>query len=693
MSSKQPDVAKSNISPVLFMTVDGEPMSFFLRPGRVKCNLQPLITAGGGLLCNVQQPGAILLIDAEERDSVPDTTAHWYVSNQYIHDCVEKNEQLDLEDYRLNPEAAQRHSARLNNSKEGSPGISGGRIAYSPEDDAAILSYVSKHKTEIGGNRLWQEMEKQRVTSHSWQSMKYRYRARLAQKQSEVEEINAAKEDSNAKQKEPKDEENSETHIHKPSCEEDVGPPQSPATTSLQMVSADTDLTQIYVLPIQAGNMTENLVSQTLSSPHGEVQQVNPQIESQTADSPRVESQETETPDSPQTEGPVDSTEPDNTEQKTTMSPQNVSMPEDLLQSVTEPSSPIKRKVKQKASGKLEQPQCPKTRRQLEREILSSPEPYGKKLRSSSTTAEKTSTPPRPLKKKKSAVNSALQKDTTDQPSCKRARGKTVAAVAESHQEESEEAIVSETPQPVCFLDEETNSLVQKGNKKKEKRKLGILELATKEFESESEPEEDEAPAQQNPAETLTIQSTSREPPLQPMSTQANSDPGPSLQVNGQEAQTSSLSHIAATGSPRSLAAEAVQIASRAHLFIFDSESQEEDSQSLVGDSTAAAAGDIDTTHSLTQVQLEEDKQRIRDLMKQTNQDLDSVTKALLKTSGDFSTALNLLLNPCSFSGPFWTRCDDSLLLSADPDARQQLQEKYGEVDLAKRIAFFEVEG
>lgn len=77
MSSKQQDAVKSNISPVLFMTIDGEPMSFFLRPGPVKRKLQPLITAGGGLLCNVQQPGAILLINPEERDSIPETTAHW----------------------------------------------------------------------------------------------------------------------------------------------------------------------------------------------------------------------------------------------------------------------------------------------------------------------------------------------------------------------------------------------------------------------------------------------------------------------------------------------------------------------------------------------------------------------------------------------------------------------------------------
>lgn len=69
------------------------------------------------------------------------------------------------------------------------------------------------------------------------------------------------------------------------------------------------------------------------------------------------------------------------------------------------------------------------------------------------------------------------------------------------------------------------------------------------------------------------------------------------------------------------------------------------------------------------------------------------MTKALLRTSGDFSAAMELLLNPSSSSGAVWTRCDDNLLLSADPVVRQQLQEKYGEEALAKRVVFLEVEG
>jgi len=70
------------------------------------------------------------------------------------------------------------------------------------------------------------------------------------------------------------------------------------------------------------------------------------------------------------------------------------------------------------------------------------------------------------------------------------------------------------------------------------------------------------------------------------------------------------------------------------------------------------------------------------------SQDLVSVTKALLKTSGDFSAALALLMEPDSAAGPFWGRCDDGLLLTSDPEARQQLQERYGEQGVAKRLVF-----
>ncbi|XP_056252189.1 telomeric repeat-binding factor 2-interacting protein 1 [Seriola aureovittata] len=666
MPLKEEDVAKSNISSVLFMTAEGEPMSFFLRPGLVKSKLQPLITSGGGMLCNVQQPGAILLIDPEERGSLRETTAHWYVSTKYIYDCIEKEERLNIEEYRLNPEVVPRHSARLfNNYKEGFFKLLGGRAAYTPEEDAAILNYVSNHKSETGGNRLWQAMEKQCVTSHSWQSMKYRYKVQLAKKKPEVEKVKTA-------EGEIKEAGSQETDVQK-SPNEDAASPQKH--------SASTDLTQIdtQLLPAES-TQPENVEAETSNSP----QPGEPCLDPQTDAHPI----------------PAESPEPARAEPQTTVSPQKEGAPEDSLQSLPNTPTPKNTKQpKQRASPKLEQPQRRLTRTHLELELSSSPQPYSKKLRSSSTSPEKLSSSPQPVNNTKSAVKLAAQKHTaTDPPPSKRARGKSVAPVAESRQEESEEAAVSEIQQ----TDEESTSSPQKAEKKKEKRKLGILELATKEFEDESESAEDEAPDLRNPTETAAIQPTSTEPlssvtAADPASTQSNPEPGPSLQGKAQLTQSPSSNRVPETGCPEPAASEAVHAASRPHLFIFDRESQEEDSQSLDGNSAAALSEpqppvNKDAALSLTQVALEEDMQQIRELMNRTNQDLASVTKALLKTSGDFSAALDLLLDPSSISGPFWNRRDDSLLLSADPVVLLHLQEKYSEEEVAKRIVFLEVE-
>lgn len=101
-------------------------------------------------------------------------------------------------------------------------------------------------------------------------------------------------------------------------------------------------------------------------------------------------------------------------------------------------SSSEKPKEKQKASPVLEQPLRRPTRRQLELE------PYGKKLRSSSTQAVRTTSSPQPLKKTKSALQ---QDTTTDQPAPKKARGKTPRAAAESDEEQSTPAAISKTIQ------------------------------------------------------------------------------------------------------------------------------------------------------------------------------------------------------------------------------------------------------
>ncbi|KAG5835891.1 hypothetical protein ANANG_G00248800 [Anguilla anguilla] len=144
-------------------------MRFFLRPGAIKAQLQPVICAGGGVVCKMQEPNAILLMAPEEMNEVPVSTALQYVSSQYILDCVEKNEQLEVDDYRFRNDRVQTRSARP--KREGT-----GRMGYTAEEDAAILRFVRGRKQEVCGNSLWKQMAREAITSHSWQSMKDRYR-------------------------------------------------------------------------------------------------------------------------------------------------------------------------------------------------------------------------------------------------------------------------------------------------------------------------------------------------------------------------------------------------------------------------------------------------------------------------------------------------------------------------------------
>lgn len=125
------------------------------------------------------------------------------------------------------------------------------------------------------------------------------------------------------------------------------------------------------------------------------------------------------------------------------------------------------------------------------------------------------------------------------------------------------------------------------------------------------------------------MQPTSTEPPPSTsdtaVSAQSNPERGPGLQDNVQETQASSENCPTETTGAEPAAAEAVSATSKAHLFIFESESQEEESQSIISDRTVAPANplptmDKDAAFSLTQVQLEEDKQQIRELMEKTNQ-------------------------------------------------------------------------
>uniref|UniRef100_A0A8D0KYG7 Telomeric repeat-binding factor 2-interacting protein 1 n=1 Tax=Strix occidentalis caurina TaxID=311401 RepID=A0A8D0KYG7_STROC len=96
-------------------------MRFYVRPGLAKLRLAPLVLAGGGRLCRVQEPGAVLL--AQPGEAAPGGA----VSTEYVTECVERNRRLPLEPFRLPAVAAPPAAAPR------------GRLAFTAAEDAALL--------------------------------------------------------------------------------------------------------------------------------------------------------------------------------------------------------------------------------------------------------------------------------------------------------------------------------------------------------------------------------------------------------------------------------------------------------------------------------------------------------------------------------------------------------------------------
>uniref|UniRef100_A0A8C6PIL1 Telomeric repeat-binding factor 2-interacting protein 1 n=1 Tax=Nothobranchius furzeri TaxID=105023 RepID=A0A8C6PIL1_NOTFU len=326
MPSKQQGPAAS-ISPVLFLNEDGEPMSFFLHPGPIKRKLQPLISAGGGILCRTQQPGAILLIAPEDGRFVPESAAHRLVN------------------FKLDPEVAQKQN----------PGLNKSRMTFTPEEDAAIFHYVSKRMKMTGGNRLWLEMEEKRVTNHSWQSMKDRHKRLLKRRQSKDLEVKATEDDDET-------------------------------AKVINHLNGFTGLPDHLKCSTSPTTQTENSDQQLRTAEGSESERDEPQTK--TLQNLHLHK------DSP-------AAQPKATPKSTSKSPRD----------------------KMEASLRLEQPQRRVSRRRLGLEALSSssssssssPEPYAKKLRSSTRSTEQATSSPQLSKKIKLTRKSAPRNISKDQ--------------------------------------------------------------------------------------------------------------------------------------------------------------------------------------------------------------------------------------------------------------------------------------
>uniref|UniRef100_A0A4W5K8Q0 Telomeric repeat-binding factor 2-interacting protein 1 n=1 Tax=Hucho hucho TaxID=62062 RepID=A0A4W5K8Q0_9TELE len=615
----------SPISPVLFLTVDGEPMRFFLRPGPTKVHLQPVIKAGGGLVCRAQEPGAFLLIDPKEIGSVAGSAAHWYVSTQYIRDCMEKNQQLEVEDYRFKPDNAQAN-VQTRSAKQ-SVGSSG-RMGYTLEEDKAIMTYICEHKRESRGNRVWQEMAKNGLTCHSWQSMKDRYLKQLIHRLPEPQDRTGRKKPDATVASEEKGGNSSERE-----GERDI-PPQ---TSSLQKDAPQPDTIMPLVQESDASKTSsESELPQASSSDTGlQLPQMSPQKdqaqccpEGLGTEEPTVEP---ERDPSPQREPTADPAHSDTT------TPQQV------------------------PSKRPHQPSLPGGKRTHPQTEEAAATPSLKRARLSSGAVAEV------LEKRDSAVTSG------------------------------EKATTSNTTEG------------QLGKKKANKRKLGILESAVREFEGSDESgdeDDDETPdlaeiagpppapvpgpgrETQTPVAAPQAENSSAQIQPQPAAQEKSSETqpegqlpeasGPAMSESAPNAPT--VPNAPATSIPVPKDPAIPSTSTVPHLFLFERDSQQ--------------AEEEEPSQPFTQLQLQQAKQLVLSLMRESKLGLVAVTKALLKNSGDVSAALrDPLMMPNVGNGvrqgPRWERHDDRLLLSADPS---ELQKKFGEEGVAKRMAFLDAE-
>lgn len=630
MSAKKKALAVRDISPVLFFTDEGLPMEFYVRPGLAKQKLGPLIIAGGGLLSKAQQANAILLVDPEERSSIPKSSVKWYVSTQYIYDCVDKEAQLDLEDYRFNPEEHTPSSSSTN----GSLVTPQGRMKYTPEEDAAILKFMREYKgANTRGNRIWQHLESKRLTSHSWQSMKDRYIRHISKLEHSDEETLAElnlSEDDEAKEEE-------ET-----TAKED-GPAEDVCTLALSSDEEDLSRTKMPVAASERASEDEDT-------------QIPCAL--QTPEVPKDPPEDKESAQSPA--GPAES----DLSMSLILGCPKAPAPESSPGSFT-PTKSVVTPVRRSSRRHLPLDATPpKKLRSLFSDLelscrteVSSPQDCPPQTRS---VAEST-------QEKHVEEVPADKGCDEDQVPCGESHGRSGVPLLFPRRIVECRVLSSGDPGAEAEAEEPAGGV----------RKPGILELATQEFGGEDEME----PMEEDPPEA---------PPLpRPAQSPAHADPptGP-----GQEAASTTPPSSPPSAAQARPIVDPVLAFSEAHLFIFQSESQTE-SQPGTSVPPAGSEHNPEERFQMTQVQLDEDVLRIRELMKEAGQDLVSVTKALLQTSGDFSAALGLLLDPGSAPCPLWTKKDDQLLQEANPLARSWLLRKYGEQRVAQRILFLEVEG
>ncbi|XP_057314521.1 telomeric repeat-binding factor 2-interacting protein 1-like [Hydractinia symbiolongicarpus] len=145
-------------------------LKFLMRPGPNRAEIRKLIEENGGVLVSAIKEGVIRLTD----DKLHLEGYH----TDFIKESCKKQKLLDKTKYELPRYRSGTTSTTISIDRSL---LTNARLKYQPEEDDAILCYVSKYARMSGctgsltGNLIWKKMQSEKVTLHSWQSMKDRY--------------------------------------------------------------------------------------------------------------------------------------------------------------------------------------------------------------------------------------------------------------------------------------------------------------------------------------------------------------------------------------------------------------------------------------------------------------------------------------------------------------------------------------
>ncbi|XP_071086916.1 telomeric repeat-binding factor 2-interacting protein 1-like [Haliotis cracherodii] len=161
-------------SRTLFISENGHPVTFYMRPCSERKRLKPMIEHGGGSVSSKQTKTCIKLL--EPGGSV---TTGGFIKSEFVLCCVKENKLVDMTKFRCVPGRVPSSDDDLSPARNiiRTQRPVKGRQKYTREDDWKIVSYLVRERryNEVNGRKVWQDMELFEVSMHPGESMRTHY--------------------------------------------------------------------------------------------------------------------------------------------------------------------------------------------------------------------------------------------------------------------------------------------------------------------------------------------------------------------------------------------------------------------------------------------------------------------------------------------------------------------------------------